>query len=309
MTEKENKLKKSKQKKNETDTETEKEKVGAGSPLKEKKSKKRKAEKEATNEEGERECMRSETAEGSEQPSVKVDPEPAPVKKISKRKKAGIGEETSIEAPAVEENSSSLTTLTWHSTEKQGAEVKAEDEARQSDLQKHDKQLKNKLPTRQERQRRENQKKMQTFVAELRAQGKTKKEIDRLKKKVKAKLEHIQPNQEFVSVVALGDIQLSCRECSADFVFSLQEQHFYQERQFPPPVRCKECSAAKKVRMAGFDKKDAWAAQGGDGGHSHSSAGHQRGGGGGSGCSSYGSSSGGSGGGVGGGTRSNWGSI
>ena len=146
------------------------------------------------------------------------------------------------------------------------------------ELKQYDKQLKNKLPTRQERLRRDNQRKMQVFVAEMRAQGKTKKEIDRLKKKVKAKLKFIQPNQDFSSMVALSDIQLSCRECHADFIFSVQEQRFYQEKQYQPPVRCKDCTAAKKVRMASFDKKDAW-----DGGVSNM--------------------------GKGGGVRSNWGNI
>lgn len=279
MPEKEKKAKKEKKNKKdkkETDEETELDLEldnTASAPQKEKKSKKRKAAKELEREEG----ANGEVTDDNDAQNDK-------------------------QAAA----SDAMTTLVWHTTEESNDNESGEKKAHEQDddVQKHEKQLKNKLPTRQERQRRENQKKMQTFVAEMRAQGKTKKEIDKLKKKVNAKLKHIQPNQEFSSVVALGDVQLSCRDCSADFVFSVQEQHFYQEKQYPPPVRCKECTAAKKVRMAGFDKKDAaWGA----------GAGYQQGGG-------YDRFSGGGGGGgggqwperaapTGGGTRSNWGNI
>lgn len=162
------------------------------------------------------------------------------------------------------------------------------------DIQHHDKQLQNKLLTRKERQRRDNQRKMQEFVAELRAQGKTKKEIDKLKKKVQAKLKYIQPNQAYNTVVGLVDMPLTCRECQTPFTFSVQEQRFYQEREYQPPVRCRDCTAAKKVRMASFnEKKEGWVGRSGMGNKYNQD--HRN---------SYGSN-------VmqGGGIRSNWGNI
>lgn len=241
---------------------------------------------------------------------ITIDDTASTPKKEKKSRKRKAEKELKIEGDAVEDKKNDVVIddkdafgTTFERTEIKEPDHEVE-KTQDDDVQRHEKQLKNKLPTRQERQRRENQKKMQTFVAELRAQGKSKKEIDKLKKKVKAKIKYIQPNQEFSSVVSLGDMQLSCRDCSADFVFNVQEQHFYQEKQYPPPVRCKECTAAKKVRMAGFDKKDAaWGAGTG--------ASYHKGGG-------YGSYSGSDGAGGqwsertaprGGGTRSNWGNI
>jgi hypothetical protein len=268
-------------------------------PPKEKKSKKRKAEK----------------IDFAEIIETEVDCVNAPVS--AKKAKTMVVESAMPELepepePEPDATSEPALTLNWPK-QQGGGDSDAATEEKTKDIKKHEAQLKNKLPTRQEKQRRDNQKKMQAFVAEMRAKGKTKEEINKLKKKVNAKLKHIQPNQEFSSVVSLGDIQLSCRECHAEFTFSVQEQQFYTEKQYPPPVRCKECTAAKKVRMAGFDKKDAWSAGGGSGGYQgysnnnnsvyagNSSSYSERG------SSSYGGSGGG--GGKGGGARSNWGNI
>lgn len=120
----------------------------------------------------------------------------------------------------------------------------------------YEKRLKNTLLTREERAARENQRQMQAYVLELRSKGVDEKEIEKLKKRAKSKMKHMKPNMK-VSDILVGktDKRLECRECGAEFIFSVREQHFYQEKNFAAPVRCKECYNAKKERMANFDKK------------------------------------------------------
>ncbi len=43
------------------------------------------------------------------------------------------------------------------------------------------------------------------------------------------------------------DKNLSCKDCTAPFVWTAGEQQFYAERQFTPPARCKPCREAKKA--------------------------------------------------------------
>jgi hypothetical protein len=46
------------------------------------------------------------------------------------------------------------------------------------------------------------------------------------------------------------DENLECRDCGAEFVFSVGEQAFYKEKGFDnKPTRCAECKAAKKARF------------------------------------------------------------
>ncbi len=48
----------------------------------------------------------------------------------------------------------------------------------------------------------------------------------------------------------MQDKTLSCQDCGKDFVFTANEQVFYQEHQFQhEPKRCNECRAAKKQRF------------------------------------------------------------
>ena len=113
------------------------------------------------------------------------------------------------------------------------------------------KKINKQLPTRAERLRRENQRRIQTYVAELRTQGYNKKDIDKLKKKAKKKLQFIQKDIPISSVISdMSDQTISCRDCEQDFIFSAREQVFYKEKGFTPAIRCKECTAAKKERMS-----------------------------------------------------------
>jgi hypothetical protein len=120
---------------------------------------------------------------------------------------------------------------------------------------KHTKALNNVLPTRAERGRRENQRKMQKFVSELREQGFDKKAIEKMKKKAKTKMKFIATDVPFSDVVSdMSDMRITCRDCGSEFVFPVKDQVFYKEKGFAPAVRCRECSASKKERMSRYDK-------------------------------------------------------
>ena len=45
----------------------------------------------------------------------------------------------------------------------------------------------------------------------------------------------------------MEDKKLVCKDCSAEFVFTVGEQEFYKEKGFDnEPVRCVECRRARK---------------------------------------------------------------
>jgi len=47
----------------------------------------------------------------------------------------------------------------------------------------------------------------------------------------------------------MQDKTITCKDCGAEFVFTVAEQEFYKEKGFEnEPVRCKECRMAKKSR-------------------------------------------------------------
>lgn len=39
---------------------------------------------------------------------------------------------------------------------------------------------------------------------------------------------------------------LTCQDCRQEFVFSIGEQEWFDQKGFPPPIRCKECRALRK---------------------------------------------------------------
>lgn len=43
-----------------------------------------------------------------------------------------------------------------------------------------------------------------------------------------------------------GNITLTCKDCRAPFTFSKKEQELFASKQFPPPVRCKDCIGKKR---------------------------------------------------------------
>ena len=41
---------------------------------------------------------------------------------------------------------------------------------------------------------------------------------------------------------------IKCKECNTEFVFTENEQKFYEEKGFPEPKRCKECRKLKQTK-------------------------------------------------------------
>ncbi|MBA3235109.1 MAG: zinc-ribbon domain containing protein [Chloroflexi bacterium] len=83
-----------------------------------------------------------------------------------------------------------------------------------------------------------------------------------------------------------NDKNLTCADCSQEFVFTASEQDFYSQRGFTEPRRCPSCRASRK------------AARNSEGGGSYSSGGGYSSGGYSSGAGSYGGGGGGGGGGY-----------
>lgn len=45
------------------------------------------------------------------------------------------------------------------------------------------------------------------------------------------------------------DETIVCKDCGKEFVFTVRDQEFYEEKGFTnKPVRCRECRAAKKAQ-------------------------------------------------------------
>jgi CxxC-x17-CxxC domain-containing protein len=52
--------------------------------------------------------------------------------------------------------------------------------------------------------------------------------------------------------MAFQDKTLTCKDCGAEFTFSVSEQEFYAEKGFQnDPARCPECRAARKRQRSG----------------------------------------------------------
>lgn len=43
---------------------------------------------------------------------------------------------------------------------------------------------------------------------------------------------------------------LICKDCHNDFVFVTRDQEFFEEHEWPEPVRCKKCQQLRKERYA-----------------------------------------------------------
>lgn len=55
----------------------------------------------------------------------------------------------------------------------------------------------------------------------------------------------------------MEDKTIVCKDCGAEFVFTVREQEFYKEKGFTnEPVRCKECRDKKKAERNNFRRDD-----------------------------------------------------
>lgn len=44
------------------------------------------------------------------------------------------------------------------------------------------------------------------------------------------------------------NLLLRCKDCGAEFLWSVREQEFYKERDYEPPKRCPHCRIEKRLR-------------------------------------------------------------
>jgi hypothetical protein len=44
----------------------------------------------------------------------------------------------------------------------------------------------------------------------------------------------------------MEDKTLICKDCGAEFIFTVRDQEFYKENNFSEPLRCKPCRDARK---------------------------------------------------------------
>lgn len=47
---------------------------------------------------------------------------------------------------------------------------------------------------------------------------------------------------------------IKCQDCGEEFIFSENDQKFYQEKGFQPPKRCKNCRNIRKDKR--FERKE-----------------------------------------------------
>jgi DNA-directed RNA polymerase subunit RPC12/RpoP len=52
----------------------------------------------------------------------------------------------------------------------------------------------------------------------------------------------------------MGDKKIKCIDCYKDFIFTENEQQFFEDKGYSEPIRCKDCRSKKKTqkRPSGF---------------------------------------------------------
>lgn len=79
----------------------------------------------------------------------------------------------------------------------------------------------------------------------------------------------------------MSDRSLTCRDCGQEFVFTLGEQEFYQQRGFSEPQRCPNCRSARKAQRNGGASSGGASTGGYSNSGGYASGGYSSGGGGG----------------------------
>ena len=51
-----------------------------------------------------------------------------------------------------------------------------------------------------------------------------------------------------------NDVKIKCQECGEEFVFTANEQRFYEEKGFIPPKRCRLCRQKRKERRNNYGR-------------------------------------------------------
>ncbi len=55
----------------------------------------------------------------------------------------------------------------------------------------------------------------------------------------------------------MEDKKIVCKDCGKEFIFTIREQEFYNEKGFTEPKRCKECRDKNKQNKKNFDNNNA----------------------------------------------------
>lgn len=51
-------------------------------------------------------------------------------------------------------------------------------------------------------------------------------------------------------------VKIKCQDCGEDFIFTVNDQIFYEEKGFLPPKRCKNCRNARKDRQVAYNNRN-----------------------------------------------------
>lgn len=54
-----------------------------------------------------------------------------------------------------------------------------------------------------------------------------------------------------MTIEALVDQNIVCKDCQTTFTFTASEQRFFADRNFTPPLRCKPCRDLRKMNRDG----------------------------------------------------------
>jgi len=46
------------------------------------------------------------------------------------------------------------------------------------------------------------------------------------------------------------DKEITCKDCGGNFIFTVGEQEFFQQKGFSEPIRCKPCRDARKAQKS-----------------------------------------------------------
>lgn len=45
------------------------------------------------------------------------------------------------------------------------------------------------------------------------------------------------------------DVKIKCQDCGEEFIFTVNDQRFYEEKGFIPPKRCRYCRQQRKLNQ------------------------------------------------------------
>lgn len=52
------------------------------------------------------------------------------------------------------------------------------------------------------------------------------------------------------------DVRIKCQDCGTEFIFSVAEQKWYEEKGFTPPKRCRYCRNRRKNEQYNRERRE-----------------------------------------------------